>query len=169
MEAFPLQVTDGLTLTSVLMDEVICRYVVPQKLHSDQGSNLNVEVNQNFVVCLGLNVPGQLLTTHKEMGRWNDLIVQLKQYLQKWLESIIVIGTSIYRKLFSHIGHHCMSLQVIHHTLSILDVHRSYLLMSCQVVLIEKGMMALFPVHQGGEENTEECLRIPGCVATDNI
>ena len=144
---FPLQVTDGLTLTSILIDEVICRDGVPQQLHSDQGSNLNAEVTKNFVICLGLNVPGQLLTTHKEMGKWNDLIVKLKQCLQKWLESIIEIGTSIYRKLFSHIGHHCMSLQVTHHicTLSILDVHRSYLLMSCWVVLIEKGMMALFP------------------------
>ena len=28
VEAFPLQVTDGLTLTSILMDEVICRYMV---------------------------------------------------------------------------------------------------------------------------------------------
>ena len=29
MEAFPLQVTDGFTLTSTLMDEVICCYGVP--------------------------------------------------------------------------------------------------------------------------------------------
>ena len=46
---------------------------------------------------------------------WNDLIVQLNQCLHKCLESIIVIRTSIYRKLFSHIGHHCMSQKVIHH------------------------------------------------------
>ena len=29
VEAFPSQVTDGLTLTSILMDEVICRYGFP--------------------------------------------------------------------------------------------------------------------------------------------
>ena len=29
VEAFPLQITDGFTLTSTLMDEVICRYGVP--------------------------------------------------------------------------------------------------------------------------------------------
>ena len=54
MEAFPLQVTDGLTLTSILMDEVICRYGVPQQLHSDQGSNLNAEVNQRLCQLLGI-------------------------------------------------------------------------------------------------------------------
>eukprot|EP00731_Ephydatia_muelleri_P022055 Em0014g646a len=37
------RVTDGLTLTSILMDEVICHYGIPQQLHSDQGSNLNAE------------------------------------------------------------------------------------------------------------------------------
>ena len=54
VEAFPLQVTDGLTLTSILMDEVICRYGVPQQLHSDQGSNLNAEVNQKLCQLLGI-------------------------------------------------------------------------------------------------------------------
>eukprot|EP00731_Ephydatia_muelleri_P035641 Em0144g11a len=54
VEAFPLQITDGLTLTSILMDEVICRYGVPQQLHSDQGSNLNAEVNQRLCQMLGI-------------------------------------------------------------------------------------------------------------------
>ena len=54
VEAFPLQVTDGLTLTSILMDEVICRYGVPQQLHSYQGSNLNAEVNQKLCRLLGI-------------------------------------------------------------------------------------------------------------------
>ena len=53
VEAFPLQVTDGLTLTSILMDEVICRYGVPQQLLSDQDSNLNAEVNQKLCKLLG--------------------------------------------------------------------------------------------------------------------
>ena len=39
VEAFPMQVTDGFSLTSILMDEVICCYGVPTQLHSDQGSN----------------------------------------------------------------------------------------------------------------------------------
>ena len=54
VEAFPLQVTDGFTLTSTLMDEVICRYGVPTQLHSDQGSNLNAEVNQKLCQLLGI-------------------------------------------------------------------------------------------------------------------
>ncbi|KAL5505541.1 hypothetical protein EMCRGX_G006991 [Ephydatia muelleri] len=47
-------VTDGFTLTSTLMDEVICRYGVPTQLHSDQGSNLNAEVNQKLCQLLGI-------------------------------------------------------------------------------------------------------------------
>ena len=54
VEAFPLQVTDGLTLTSILMDKVICHYGVPQQLHSEQGSNLNAEVNQKLCQLLGI-------------------------------------------------------------------------------------------------------------------
>ena len=54
VEAFPLQVTDGFTLTSTLMDEVICRYGVPTQLHSDQGSNLNAEVKQKLCQLLGI-------------------------------------------------------------------------------------------------------------------
>ena len=46
--------TDGLTLTSILMDVVICRYGVPQQLHSDQGSNLHAEVNQILCHLLGI-------------------------------------------------------------------------------------------------------------------
>ena len=36
------------------MDEVICRYGVPQQLHSDQGSNLNAEVNHKLCQLLGI-------------------------------------------------------------------------------------------------------------------
>ena len=54
VEAFPLQVTDGFTLTSTLMDEVICCYGVPTQLHSDQGSNLNAEVSQKLCQLLGI-------------------------------------------------------------------------------------------------------------------
>ena len=39
VEAFPLKSTDSVTLASVLVDEVICRYGVPHYLHSDQGAN----------------------------------------------------------------------------------------------------------------------------------
>ena len=49
-----MQVTDGFTLTSTLMDEVICRFGVPTQLHSDQGSNLNAEVNHKLCQLLGI-------------------------------------------------------------------------------------------------------------------
>ena len=86
----------------------------PQQLHSDQGSNLNAEVNQKLCHLLGIERTRTTAYHPQGNGKWNDLIVQLKQCLQKWLESIIVIGTSIYRKRFLHMGHHCMSLQGTH-------------------------------------------------------
>ena len=65
VEAFSLQVTDGFTLTSTLMDEVICRYGVPTQLHSDQGSNLNAEVNQKLCQLLGIQ-----RTSVPPTGKW---------------------------------------------------------------------------------------------------
>ena len=78
VEAFHLQVTDGLTLTNTLMDEVICHYGVPTQLHGDQGSNLNAEVNQKLCQLLGIQPELQLIT-HREMDKWNVLTALWKQ------------------------------------------------------------------------------------------
>ena len=37
VEAFPLVKTDSLTLAKVLTDEIVCRYGVPEVMHSDKG------------------------------------------------------------------------------------------------------------------------------------
>ena len=42
VEAFPLVETDSITLANVLTDEIVCRYGVPDVIHSDKGSNLSV-------------------------------------------------------------------------------------------------------------------------------
>lgn len=44
VEAFPLVTTDSVTLAKVLVEKVVCRYRVPQYLHSDQGANLVSDV-----------------------------------------------------------------------------------------------------------------------------
>ena len=44
VEAFPLAATDIVTLAKILTVEVICRYGVPESLHSDQGANFVSEV-----------------------------------------------------------------------------------------------------------------------------
>eukprot|EP00731_Ephydatia_muelleri_P017867 Em0010g965a len=54
VEAFPLAVTDSITLARILTDEVICRYGVPESLHSDQGANFVSEVMQSLCAQLGI-------------------------------------------------------------------------------------------------------------------
>ena len=55
VEAFPLAATDSVTLAKILTDEVICRYGVPESLHSDQGANFVSEVIQSLCTNLGIN------------------------------------------------------------------------------------------------------------------
>ena len=146
VEAFPLQVTDGLTLTSILMDEMICRYGVPQQLHSDQGSNLNAEVNQKL--CHLLGIERTRTTAYHPQG--SGQVERFNRTVEAMLAKMVGEHHSDWDKhlqkaIFAYRTSLHESIQVIHHTLSILDVHRSYLLMSCWVVLIEKGMMAIFP------------------------
>ena len=54
VEAFALRSTDTETLTTVLVNEVICRYGVPSSLHSDQGANLTSQVVSSLCKCLGI-------------------------------------------------------------------------------------------------------------------
>ena len=46
--------TLSITLATVLVDEVICRYGVPTYIHSDQGANLCSEVIQTLCKLLGI-------------------------------------------------------------------------------------------------------------------
>ena len=43
------------TLTRILVDEIICRYGVPECIHSDQGANFRSEVIQAICTLLGMN------------------------------------------------------------------------------------------------------------------
>lgn len=54
VEAFPLKDTTANTLATVLMNEVVCRYGAPCKLHSDQGANLCSNVIQCLCQLLGI-------------------------------------------------------------------------------------------------------------------
>ena len=54
VEAFPLIDTTATTLVT-LMNEVVCRYVVPASLHSDQGANLCSAVVQELCQLLGIH------------------------------------------------------------------------------------------------------------------
>ena len=59
----PLPVTDGLTLTSILMDEVILLLWCSSAAIQHQGGNLNAEVNQKI---MSLKTPGNSLPSTKK-------------------------------------------------------------------------------------------------------
>ena len=54
VEAFPMRSTDTESLATILINEVVCRYGVPQYLHSDQGANLTSKVIQSLCKQLGI-------------------------------------------------------------------------------------------------------------------
>jgi len=54
VEAFPLKETTSPTLAATLVDNVICRYGVPENLHSDQGPNFCSEVITKMCSLLGI-------------------------------------------------------------------------------------------------------------------
>ena len=54
VEAFPMRSTDTESLATILINEVVCRYGVPQYLHSDQGVNLTSKVIQSLCKQLGI-------------------------------------------------------------------------------------------------------------------
>lgn len=54
VEAFPLREMSSITLATVLVDHVICRFGVPVVLHSDQGANLCSEVMKSVCRLLGM-------------------------------------------------------------------------------------------------------------------
>ena len=54
VEAFPLQAVDSVTLATVLVDEMVCRYGVPRHLHSDQGANLCSQVIDQLCKLLSI-------------------------------------------------------------------------------------------------------------------
>ena len=54
VEGFALQSTDTETLATVLVNEVVCQYGVPSRLHSFQGANLTSQVIS--FLCRGLGI-----------------------------------------------------------------------------------------------------------------
>ena len=54
VEAFPLVGTDSNTLAKILVDEIVCRYGMPEIIHSDQGSNFVSEVIRTLCAMMGV-------------------------------------------------------------------------------------------------------------------
>ena len=66
VEAFPLKETSSVTLARVLVDEVICRFGVPNNIHSDQGANFCSEVIDTM--CKMLNIERTQTSAYHPQG-----------------------------------------------------------------------------------------------------
>ena len=78
VEAFPLNSTNSVTLAEILTDTVICRYGVPEVIHSDQGANFVSEVIQTL--CLNLGITRTQTTAYHAQG--NGQVEQFNRTLE---------------------------------------------------------------------------------------
>ena len=85
VEAFPLVKTDSLTLAKVLVEEVVCRYGVPQYLHSDQGTNLVSDVIQSLCILLGI----QRTQTTAYHPQGNGQVERFNRTLEAMLSKVV--------------------------------------------------------------------------------
>ncbi|KAL3853041.1 hypothetical protein ACJMK2_016625 [Sinanodonta woodiana] len=53
-EAFALPNQDAIAVASVLVEEIICRFGVPQQIHSDKGTQFESEIFQEICRLLGI-------------------------------------------------------------------------------------------------------------------
>ncbi|GMF14686.1 unnamed protein product [Phytophthora fragariaefolia] len=54
VEAFPVAALDTLTFVQIMVDEVLCRHGVPERLLGDRGTNFISELAKSFYEPLGL-------------------------------------------------------------------------------------------------------------------
>ncbi|MDD9818054.1 MAG: RNase H-like domain-containing protein, partial [Gammaproteobacteria bacterium] len=66
VEAFPIPNQEAQTVANILVNEVICRYGVPETLHSDQGTNFESSLFQE--VCKQLGIHRSHITPYHPQG-----------------------------------------------------------------------------------------------------
>ena len=132
VEAFPLVTTDSVTLAKVLVEEVVCRYGVPQYLHSDQGANLVSEVISHYAHCWEYSVHRPLPIIHKEMNKWRGLIAHWRPCFPRLLLMIIKrIGMITCKMSLLHIELPFTSQLDTYHSLLCLAILLAYLCKLC--------------------------------------
>ena len=85
VEAFPLRSTDSQTLANIFVDEIVCRYGVPESIHSDQGANLTSEIIKNMCDILGMD--RTRTTAYHPQG--NGLVERLNRTIKEMLAKVI--------------------------------------------------------------------------------
>ena len=73
VEAFPLMNTTAITLATVLMNDIVCRFV-PEYLHSDQAANLRSAVVQGLCHLLGIHSTKSSAYHPEGNGRFNRTV-----------------------------------------------------------------------------------------------
>ena len=85
VEAFPLRSIEAETVAQVLVSEVVCRFGVPSKLHSDQGSNFCSNVVQ--CVCEMLGVDRTHTTAYHPQG--NGQVERFNRTVEAMLAKVV--------------------------------------------------------------------------------
>ena len=73
------------TLAKILVDEIICRYVVPKSIHSDQGANFCSEVIQ--AVCKLLKIDKTRTSAYHPMG--NGQVERFNRTVEAMLSKVV--------------------------------------------------------------------------------
>lgn len=85
VEAFPLAKTDSTTLAAVLTDKIVCRFGVPEAIHSDQGPNFVSGVIQSL--CDQLGIKRTQRTAYHPQG--NGQVKRFNRTLEDMLAKVI--------------------------------------------------------------------------------
>ncbi|XP_038068625.1 uncharacterized protein K02A2.6-like [Patiria miniata] len=106
MEAFPLPDATAVTVAHTLVTEFVCRFGVPQELHSDQGTNFESEVFREMCQILGISKTRTTAYNPKSDGmveRFNKTLVNIVAMLldprrrQKDWDEFLPFATFAYR------------------------------------------------------------------------
>ena len=73
-EAYAIRNQEAVTVTQVLVDNLICRIGVPLEIHSDQGRNFESGVFQQICNLLGCTRQGRSLFIPRQMEWRSDII-----------------------------------------------------------------------------------------------
>ena len=102
MEAYPIPDQQAETVASKLVEEFVCRFGVPNELHSDQGRNFESEVFSEMCKILGINKTRTTPYNLKSDGlveRYNrmlinavSLMIQPHQNQRDWDEYVPFVG-----------------------------------------------------------------------------
>jgi len=128
VEAFPLQDTTTITLTTILLNDIVCRYGVPSSLHSDQGANLCSSVIQSLCQMLGIKntrTSAYHPQGNSQVERFNRTVEAM---LSKMVEENQHDWDSKLPKALFLIGLQSMKSLSLVHSISLLPVHPNFLL-----------------------------------------